>query len=179
MKANADMLGVMSFNGELIRNAQMRVGHLSRLGRSMIQSSGSAIRVAALLELVDRPAFQTRPGSFVEGVLGQAGIEVRSLDVQTPTGVRLLRGVDLTVTKGDGLLIHGASGAHDRLQTTAPARLGCVFTLVTSLQGWARHRYAVPSKACGPLPQAESGCRAARCFCRRRPSAPPDRWSTT
>ena len=61
MKANADMLGVMSFNGELIRNAQMRVGHLSRLGRSMIQSSGSAIRVAALLELVDRPAAQARP----------------------------------------------------------------------------------------------------------------------
>ena len=114
MKANADMLGVMSFNGELIRNAQMRVGHLSRLGRSMIQSSGSAIRVAALLDLVDRPAAKARPGSFVEGVLGQAGIEVRSLDVQTPTGVRLLRGVDLTVTKGDGLLSRTeVAGAED------------------------------------------------------------------
>lgn len=37
MEANANILAEMSFNHELIRQVQMEIGHLSRLGRSMIQ----------------------------------------------------------------------------------------------------------------------------------------------
>ena len=35
MKANADMLAQMTFNDQLVRDLQMYVGHLSRLGRSL------------------------------------------------------------------------------------------------------------------------------------------------
>ena len=63
MNANADMLGQMAFDGQIIRTLQMHVGHLSRLGRSLMSMSGNAIRIADLLTLVDKAAEQGRPAT--------------------------------------------------------------------------------------------------------------------
>ena len=49
MQANANILGEIALRGSLIRSAQSYVGHLSRLGRIMLQSSGSAIRIGEAL----------------------------------------------------------------------------------------------------------------------------------
>jgi putative ATP-binding cassette transporter len=108
MQANADILGEIVLKSSLIRSAQSYVGHLSRLGRSMLQSSGSAIRIAALLDLADRaPEVEhaARRSDDEPGVVSMDGVSVVS-----PTGVELVAGLTLTVTKGDSLLLYGASG---------------------------------------------------------------------
>lgn len=54
----------------------------------MIQSSGSALRVAALLNLGDRAA-EMRPETDLGsgGSLSELAIDIRNLDVETPTGM--------------------------------------------------------------------------------------------
>jgi putative ATP-binding cassette transporter len=111
MEANANILGEIVLKGSLIRSAQQYVGHLSRLGRSMLQSSGSAIRIAALLDLADRaPQIAKATRREEVGELPTGIISMDGVDVLSPTGVQLVAGLTLTVTKGDSLLLYGASG---------------------------------------------------------------------
>ena len=80
----------------------------------MLQSSGSAIRIAALLDLADRApemADATRReaadgGDELDGTM----IAMKGVDVVSPAGVRLVADLTLTVTKGDSVLVYGASG---------------------------------------------------------------------
>lgn len=109
MQANANILGEIALKGSLIRSAQSYVGHLSRLGRTMLRSSGSAIRVAALLNLADR-APKVDQATRLDDVDKLGVVSMDGVDVVSPMGLRLVGGLTLTVTKGDSLLVYGESG---------------------------------------------------------------------
>jgi energy-coupling factor transporter ATP-binding protein EcfA2 len=106
MQANADMLSEMTFNGQLIRNLQMQIGHVSRLGRSLMQMAGNAIRIAELLDLVQQAEEEGRPVTEND----VAALYFKDVNVETPTGVRLVDNLSLTVTKGQSLVVCGANG---------------------------------------------------------------------
>ena len=106
MAANANMLAAMQFNESLVRSFQMYVGHLSRLGREVMGVSGSAIRIAELLDLVNSP--DREPRQATEDNVH--AMYCRELDVVTPTGVRLVDSLSFTVSKGENLMLTGANG---------------------------------------------------------------------
>jgi ABC-type uncharacterized transport system fused permease/ATPase subunit len=106
MQANANMLAAMTFNENLVRNLQMCVGHLSRLGRDVMGVSGSAIRIAELLDLVKRADGEQRHVTEDELV----ALYFDQVDVETPTGVRLVDGLSFTVSKGESLMLTGSNG---------------------------------------------------------------------
>ena len=110
MQANATLLGEMAFKGQLIRNCQSYVGHLSRLGRSMLQGSGSAIRIAELLDIADRAP--EIPGKTARDAnpAADAAIEVHGVSIETPSRVRLATELSFRLQPGDCLLVYGASG---------------------------------------------------------------------
>ena len=110
MQANADVLAEMSFNAELIRQAQWQIIALFRLNRSIVRSSGSAIRVAEVLDLQKRVAATLPQKSKTTHSDGIPAIELRNVDLVTPTGVKLVDELSVTVTKGQGVQLYGASG---------------------------------------------------------------------
>ena len=109
MQANANILGEIVLKSSLIRSAQSYVGHLSRLGRSTLQSSGSAIRIAELLDLADCVPQQIQDVTPCNDENLNA-VSMNGVDVVSPTGLLLVSGLTFTVTKGESLLIYGASG---------------------------------------------------------------------
>lgn len=139
MQANADMLSEMAFNGQLIRNLQMQIGHVSRLGRALMQMAGNAIRIAELLDLVEKAEGEGRPVSSQE----VAALYFKDVNVETPTGVRLVDNLSLTVTKGQSLVVCGANGVGKT----------SIFRTLKGLWGTAGGQAAYPKNSTLFLPQ--------------------------
>ena len=67
---------------------------------------GNAVRIAELLDLVKRAEASHR--SVTEGEL--LALYCDSVNVDTPSGVRLVDGLSFSVTKGESLVLTGANG---------------------------------------------------------------------
>ena len=109
MQANANLLSEMTFTMSLVKDVRSEVGQLMRSGRTLMQLSGYAMRIAELLD-------ETESGKVEAGASPPDAVEdadclaISDVDVKTPTGTLLIQSLSFSVTKGRSLAVVGANG---------------------------------------------------------------------
>ena len=110
VEANAAILGRMSFSQDLIMRTLSTVGEIFRINRSLKMYSGSNVRIAELLAALEAVGTD-HPGEAADRSEGDDEIPLlESADIDSPSGERLVSGLDLTIRAGSNLLIVGGNG---------------------------------------------------------------------
>eukprot|EP01043_Picozoa_sp_COSAG02_P018071 COSAG02_NODE_833_length_16656_cov_42.746814_9_plen_1359_part_00 len=113
VKANAAILSNMVFQQRLIMRCMHNLSQLFRINRSLLMLSGTTTRIAELMEQLN--AVTADDDEKEESVVDYSAstsalMQLVDVDIDSPTGERLVSGLSLTISTGNNLLIQGENG---------------------------------------------------------------------